>query len=477
MSRSPILKRPTVHHYLSFLWYGNKPKPEEWPALWKAVLALLDDVVNYAAGLVPALKVLEGQLHILRSGPSPSPWISRRLLSPPELAFHTSLGGGKLGVMLRAHQEADSLVLHWLWFYDGEAPISVFTEQIQSHLWHPRVAQVPLLGESVYLTAVVEEEMARAMAQGSITDPVETGYRTLARQILQQWMAGDPLGPFLNPVGLQLPVGRLYPDLLVRAPSAGPAILHAVLFYPNIETEDSAEVGRLVYEELPLLELYRHKLHAVYEREYWHRIRPTLDDGQRQLLERLRDILRALGGTVQKGNSLVLLQRALVGLAKPYFPFSAALAEAEELHQTALVNLENVERALRRIGGEATLAPLAEPLKMMCRQMEVDLAYGSNLASQVRDAINALRTRADILEAGYERRLGIIVAVLGTALAAGQVLSDSMATVLWHWLTAAPPEAQPSNLALMLIRIFAMVVSGLLTLLAIWLAERVRRWE
>jgi len=34
---------------------------------------------------------------------------------------------------------------------------------------------------------------------------------------------------------------------------------------------------------------------------------------------------------------------------------------------------------------------------MMCRQMEVDLAYGSNLASQVRDAINALRTRADIL--------------------------------------------------------------------------------
>jgi len=69
------------------------------------------------------------------------------------------------------------------------------------------------------------------------------------------------------------------------------------------------------------------------------------------------------------------------------------------------------------------------------------------------------------------------VAVLGTALAAGQVLSDSMATVLWHWLTAAPPEAQPSNLALMLIRIFAMVVSGLLTLLAIWLAERVRRWE
>ena len=100
---------------------------------------------------------------------------------------------------------------------------------------------------------------------------------------------------------------------------------------------------------------------------------------------------------MQKGNSLVLLQRALVGLAKPYFPFSAALAEAEELHQTALVNLENVERALRRIGGEATLAPLAEPLKMMCRQMEVDLAYGSNLASQVRDAINALRTRADIL--------------------------------------------------------------------------------
>jgi len=111
----------------------------------------------------------------------------------------------------------------------------------------------------------------------------------------------------------------------------------------------------------------------------------------------------------------------------------------------------------------------------MGRQIEVDLSYDHNLADQVRDAIETLRTQADILEAGYERRLGIIVAILGTALAAGEALSDTIAKLIWQWFRLAPPNVSPSEQALVFTRILVMLGSGLLTWLLITLAGWIRR--
>jgi hypothetical protein len=490
-SQPPDLQRPSVHHYLSFLWYETGPVPEheQWekvlgllegtvrPPLSRSlvrrprsdgekVLGLLEETVrSHAVRQSPALETdLEGQLQALRQSAQwmKSPRLSRRLLSLPDL--YPVTGDELLKLTLLAHQEADSLVIHWLWFYPGRAHPAVFWEQIRPRLWSPPEADLLLLGESCYLTAVVEEGSAPARKE-------------LAGQILRGWLGPDTFPQVQDLAEVEWPVGHLYLDLdgPQRPRVAGPPVLYTVLFYPNSQIEDSDRVGQLVYQELPLLELYRHKVYFLYRQEYQGHLRPALDEGQGRLSQLLEDLRREPPRSILRGKDLGRLQRALTDLAGPYFRVSATLAEANQLHQTVQVNLENVGRALGRIAPGMALALWPEPLARMGRQIEVDLSYDHNLADQVRDAIETLRTQADILEAGYERRLGIIVAILGTALAAGEALSDTIAKLIWQWFTLAPPNVSPSEQALVFTRILVMLGSGLLTWLLITLAGWIRR--
>ncbi|MGE3536888.1 MAG: hypothetical protein AB7N91_05540 [Candidatus Tectimicrobiota bacterium] len=401
--------------------------------------------------------------------------------------LHDVPGHEPLKAALLAYQEGTSLLLHFIWHWDGEADAATVS-QLLPRRW-PGLAEPPPndRGESLLLSAVSVDEKASDILPA----------RSLFASLTPAEATTIPLQ------ALELDGATLYvQQWLLPGQTPWPALL---LFHDR-ETEKSAAADRLATVDWPLITLYHLRLEH-YAQAYRADVAPALE----QRLVTMRQALSAVftpPGQQELPHVLTTtnpshLQGALVRLAEPQYALLDTLGKAELAQHQVRRELENLRQRLAQLSLLPTpgaLTPGATPALLQAtlagraqqglRQMEADVAQVKHQAEQrTARGMEVLRTRNDILNTLYDTQRNWMIALVGFFLALGQVLDKDVARVLythlrldkaWRWLGRAPlpPAPDLDDLTLLLIRLGIMLVLTLLLALLTHTGIRLlHRWQ
>jgi hypothetical protein len=332
---------------------------------------------------------------------------SRQLILPPREARYplvrsTTLypvpSQSLLCAALFAYQEGTSLLLHFIWHWDGEGDVETV-----HHLLTQRWSGLPEgvmgdWGESLLLTAIPlagkECGATHATALFNLIAPQEP------EQV--------PLTP--------LPLGHatLYvQERLLPRQARWPALL---LFHDR-QAEASSAADRLVTVDWPLITLY-HCCLERYSQDYQARVAPELARRLTAMSTALATVF-ARAGTNAQQLPLVLttadpnrLQDAVEQLAEPQFALLEILGKAESAQHHMRRELENLQQRLTQMPmlasatamapvatADALQATLAGRAQHELRQIEADMAQVQHQAERrTARAVEVLRTRTEIID-------------------------------------------------------------------------------
>lgn len=407
-----------------------------------------------------------------------SPPIHARCPVVPGLGRNLRLATGEpiLRVRFRAYQEGGALLLHTTWLWDGQADAELFARKIRPLLQAPHFGQGEL-GVAYLWTAAVAE-----------------GYPTADEVNLVRAILG-PTGGSTQRWPVRVSGVALFADPLHHLDEVR---LQDVALFDSPRVTKSLAVSHLTLVEWPLWSLARLRLRHLYLAEH----RPRLLSAFKPASEKLASALGRTIGQRDRGQPILLvrprlgkLQEALITLSGPQYQMLELLADAEERLRAGHLELGNLERSIARaVGallaqtGEAKPAELRAELDEVLTghlrrdvaQMDADLLPFRHLAERATRSVEVLATQADILEAGYERQLSLRMGVVGTALAAGEIVSETAAKVIYEWVIDCPgmgrvQEAlglpvvvEVDDPVILGVRFFIILLSGLLA----WLLLR-----
>ncbi len=403
----PSLYRPTVHHL------GILPDAEQDEAFTR-----VEEALAHLARWLP--RELPAALHpqvaaARRRGPVPR---DARLAFVHSTALYPVPGHEPLRVAFFAYREGLSLILHFIWHWDGEGNADTF-RRLSTFLWRPSHGH---LAEGLLLTAVLDDPKAER--------------DMLARELLAALGVEETALAQVPLMGATLHVPRRRP----LTPAAYPALL---LFHAR-EVEETPAADRFATVIWPLVVLYI----ARVERVYLHRYRGHVDERLRQAGDRVHSALHALFAQAGRTGESWLLplrvaQSALQRITAAQHALYQALSDAELHLQAARRDLTNLVEVLEDAltpwqentplttpHAEAAARLISAAPRRMVAQMETDVTQARTWAQRAARAVDALRTRADLLQARYEWLLNWVVGLVGSALAAAQLVDADAAAVL-----------------------------------------------
>ncbi len=408
------LYRPTIHQIHVLPAAGET-----------ACFAWTEAALNHLARWVSAEEVqpLRDQLAAARERGQPER--DARVALVRSHALYPVPDDSPLCAALFAYWEGASLILHFIWHWDGDGDASIFAA-LREFLWQPPSDLTEHAGEGLLLTAALKEEVDDRAA--------------LAEALLKELSQRSTALAALTLRGATLHVPRRR--------SLTPAAYPAVLLFDDSEVEKTPAADRFATVIWPLVVLYTLRVEGVYLRAY----RNTVDTRLREGGEALSQRLDALFGE-EAGNEHGLFsspepaQAALASLMTAQHRLYQALAEAEEQIQNArrdLVNLTEIlsealtpgqERLpLTASFPETAIRQVSAPARRMVAQMEADAAQARVWAERAAHAVDALRTQADLLQARYEWSLNWVIGLVGSAIAAAQLVDTDMARNLRAWM-------------------------------------------
>jgi len=346
-----------------------------------------------------------------------------------------------------ARGHGDTLMLEIGYGHHGPAGDAPWDE-LRAALWSPPANDPAYLGQALCYGGIVAEEADRqAMAALAPTEPGE-----LRRcELPYGWLYDHP----------QAPPGWLadfqQPELLA-------------LFYPDEEAEKRA--GAFFHGAMPLLSLYAHQA----AREYWdyeRRLRPRLDESERSLA-------RSLAAMAPPASDLGVLEEQLHAIATAYAFFGNHLSGFEGRRQSVAICIQNFDETLKR--SELPIAgPLAArqaALQRWLGRLEADGSYYRALVRRAEITLRGLQAAAEVkraqaaeAEARAESRTNLWLALVGVALAVGQVVDQDAADWVQGW--------SGLHLGLTLTRALFMTVALALTLTVhhLWRRWLQLRWQ
>jgi hypothetical protein len=333
---------------------------------------------------------------------------------------------------VRARGHSDTLILQLVLGRHGPGGEDTWDE-LRAALWSPLEGDPSHLGQTVCLGGIVSREDATTQLATSALAPDRPG------QLRQ----------------CTLPCG------LLMEHSAVPERL--VLFYADQVEEKRAE--NFLHYVLPLLSLYAHKV----AREYWdyaNNLWPRLDNSGRTLA-------RALSSAAQPESDLVKLEGQLKQVAAAYATFSRELNLFEDRRQSVGINVRNFDEILARND-----LPLAGPLSARkaalhrwLARMDVDEGYYRATVRRAEMTLHGLQVQAEVgraqateAEAREESRRNLWLAMVGVALAVGQIVDQDAADWVADW--------SGITLGLTLTRTVAILIAMLLVLGGRWILGR-----
>jgi hypothetical protein len=324
-----------------------------------------------------------------------------------------------------AYQNGNLGVAHLVWHWDGMSNTETFIQELNSHLWeYSGTVKDICIGQGLLLTAAVTH--------------IEDNNLSLANEIAapfksQEWV--------LTPI--VLPGMTLYANIqpiLSREPWT------AVLLFNQAAIEDATATNEFVMYHWPLVVLYHMHVRHLY------------DQYQNDLVSRLRDDSSALGAALNEGSPLVLStnntrksQRALTRLSSPQHRLFQAVGAVEYCALDMRQSLESLEKTLRNAQstlqsisapmdgkvleaglGSRGLNALSDQINYYVSQMNADITKVRHIIDRSTAAIGVLRTQVDIMQAGYIQVLAVVTGIIGSGLAAGQLISEDVAEVFYY---------------------------------------------
>ena len=327
-----------------------------------------------------------------------------------------------LYVAFFAYQEGPDMLLHFIWFLDGQASADYFTQTLGEHLWTgPKKADgtpVERLGESILLSAVVEDR--------------EFDQSSAAMQLVQHFSHGESDIHAL-PVHLN---GNATLYIQAQTP-LNQTRSTTLLFYESKKSEESEEADQFATVEWPLVVLYQLRLEHLYLKRYRASLRRSLIQQNRTL----RQVLNQHFATSDKqqlprvfrDGSLRTNQQALNALSGPQYHQLERLKQAEEYAEVMQLELENLSQTLQRSNAfqHDDWQPITYQAQQDKKQLQSDITATRHLTERASSAITILQAQTDLLGTSNDRKLNFIIGIVGTALAVGQLVDTNAAAHLY----------------------------------------------
>jgi hypothetical protein len=254
------LYRPTFHQIFALRWRE---------AGWDCARTCVQQAVEHVVALAPAAAA-DLSTELTNQTPEPAPVVERSDLRYP-LVRSTGLypvpRRPPLFVAFYAYRDGTTLLLHLIWYFDGDAQATTFAEMQRLRWTGPGPDVAGALGEGVLLSAVPMDGTAQAVE-----------------------LAAEMLASFGSPEALLVALPLNDATLCLRRwdpPRREP--WRAVLLFDRPEVQQSPAASRLVFEEWPLVVLYRLRLDYLYLTLYCEGVPPQLEqNGQavQQALDR-----------------------------------------------------------------------------------------------------------------------------------------------------------------------------------------------
>lgn len=335
---------------------------------------------------------------------------------------------------VQARGHSDTLIVEAGYGRRGPA-IEGTWDELRTALWSPPADEPACLGQTLCFGGIVlgAEEMTRQATQAIA--PREPG--ELRR--------------------CELPYGWLFDHPQVSDCLA--------LFYPDEAAEKRAEA--FFHFVLPLLAMYAHKV----AREYWDYERtlwPRLDAAERALAQ-------ALTATAQPQSDLLMLEEQLQKVASSYAAFSNDLSVFEGWRQSVAINVRNFGEALARheLPTAGPLAAYQAALQRWLGRMEADEGYYQAVVRRAEMTLRGLQVQAEVkraqaaeAEARAESRTNLWLALVGVALAVGQIVDQDAADWVQGWSGIC--------LGVTMTRALAIILALMLVLTGRWVWDRWR---
>lgn len=272
----------------------------------------------------------------------------------------------------------------------------------------------------------------------------------------------------------------------------GPRVLRAWgVEYVTAGSFQSGWIGRPVEDLSPLLLLYATDEEEAAVGALWHgpilglmlqwckarRIIREHEEVYRQAEAKKREIVESIRLAKPPVNDLRKLEHDLDTLTEHYAQLSGSHINIQRQLGTLSVSLRNMEihiAELQQAGlssAERFFNPIVQEYRRGEEQIRVDLEYLVATLEEAQTILRAVDTGVDIERGKIEQMANTILGVIAVLLAVGQAVDSEMACTFLRTLG----YAAPSDVAITLLRLAAMVIFAALTLVLLLLLVRGKR--
>jgi hypothetical protein len=509
MEEVDILDRPAVHQII-VLDYSARTHSQALDAARQAIKHLAGQVHvrSVASEIVSAAEALTAEKELQRD--------RRRSIATAKRLYPVAEGEA-LHVAYYLVQDGTALLIQLVWYHRGtdDRGNSLFSQRSKEE-WSKRLWQIPpeletiVVGQSLLLTA------ARSATPTDTNSGRQLPSVTPSPQaILGLFTSDDKETKRLAPVvvsgaTIYLP---LYPSLKLAINQLQFTVL---ILFDSLQVEQSKAADRWAFDEWPLIMKYQLRLHKLYNRDYTLSNRNTHEGSIQQLLGRFTEAARnilntTIGSQAQLDNRRRGLFRTskaddihgkLVNLDEPQYNLLSTLHEAEKALHAGQIYLRNLEEHIRKLPNLAPPnegAPLVTPdgavimlterARHYVDQIESDVVEARQVADHLSRSVDLLRGRADALTAAYESslaRIGMLVAIVGSALGAVQILDAPVVLFLYRdlgmsqlidSLPGMPMRQGSEGETFLLVRLIIVALVVILFAIISWIIGRLRSWN
>ncbi len=437
----PSLYRPTVHQI------------QVIPETGENAVARVEAALDHLARWIPTEEVAHLRNQLAAACIQEQPARDARIALVRSRALYPVPDHFPLRVAFFAYREGVSLILHFIWHWDGDGDEGTFAI-LRDFLWRPPPDLAEHAGEGLLLTAALKEEVDdRAIVAEALLSTL--GQRPTALALLT-----------LRGATLHVP----------RRRPLTPATYPAILLFDNPEIEEASASDRFATVVWPLVVLYTLRVEQVYLRVYRNHIDTRLREEGEVLCRRLEELFGRESGRFFSPRPA---QAALTSLIAAQHRLYQTLAEAEaQLRdvQRDLANLTDIlaetlttgKEPLTAYSPEVMVRLVSAPVRRMVNQMEADVAQARVWAEQAAHGVDALRIQADLLETNYEWVLNWVIGLVGTAIAMAQLVDSAAAKVLRAWLNAGlawlhiSHRIPEDHAGVLVVRVFVMLLAMLI---------------
>ena len=416
-------------------------------------------------------------------------------------------------------QDGTALIVQLIWYYQGtDARDNSLFSQDSKEQWTKRLWQIPagfddiVVGQSRLLTAARSSGPTGPDSGGQIL-PVTPSPQNILGLFSSEADATRLVPVVLPGVTIYAP---LYTSLALKTNQSQ---FTTLILFDSLKIEQSRAADRWVLDEWPLITKYQLRLHNLYHRDYAPPRHDTSERSLKSMFESLIEVTRAASETLQttmgrqaqpnkksrgpfRTSNVHDLHSKLASLGEQQYYLLALLKDAEKALHEGQTDLHNLEEHIRRLftltplhEGSPQVTPdgpvfaLTERARHYADQIASDVLEARQVANHFSRSIDLLRGQADTLKAAYEgslARIGMLVAIVGTALGAVQILDAPVVQFLyrdWHlsywvdFITGIPMQKDNEGAAFLLVRLIVVAFVVILFLLINWLIGWIRSWK